>query len=45
MKLYKMLQIWSPPLDDKASLQLIEDLVTKVLKRTDASEKLNKSNI
>jgi AP-2 complex subunit alpha len=44
MKLYKALQIWSPP-EERGMLDLVEEVLTKVLKRTDASEVLNKSNI
>ena len=36
MKLYKSLQIWSPP-EDKGTLGMVEEIVTKVLKKTDAS--------
>jgi hypothetical protein len=36
MKLYKALQIWSPP-EEKGVLELAEEILTKVLKRTDAS--------
>ena len=43
MKLYKLLQLWSPP-EDKATLGLVSEIVTKVLKKTDASETLNKNN-
>lgn len=44
MKLYKALQLWSPP-QDKGTLSLVSEIVTKVLKKTDASESLNKNNI
>lgn len=44
MKLYKTLQLWSPP-EDKGTLSLVSEIVTKVLKKTDASEVLNKNNI
>lgn len=44
MKLYKSLQIWSPP-EDKGTLSMVEEIVTKVLKKTDASEVINKNNI
>ena len=44
MKLYKALQIWSPP-SDSSTLELVAETVSKVLKRTDASEVLSKSNI
>ena len=44
MKLYKSLQIWSPP-EDKGILSMVEEIVTKVLKKTDASEVINKNNI
>ena len=44
MKLYKALQLWSPP-EDKGTLSLVSEIVTKVLKKTDASEVLNKNNI
>jgi AP-2 complex subunit alpha len=44
MKLYKSLQLWSPP-EDKGTLSLVSEIVTKVLKKTDASEVLNKNNI
>lgn len=44
MKLYKALQIWSPP-EDKGTLGMVEEIVTKILKKTDASEAINKNNI
>jgi len=44
MKLYKALQLWSPP-EDKSVLSIVSEIVTKVLKKTDASEVLNKNNI
>lgn len=44
MKLYKALQLWAPP-EERGVLDLVEEILTKVLKRTDASEVLNKSNI
>lgn len=44
MKLYKALQLWSPP-TDQGTLDLVSETVSKVLKRTDASEVLSKSNI
>eukprot|EP00919_Chromeraceae_sp_WS-2016_P059732 GHVR01141932.1.p1 GENE.GHVR01141932.1~~GHVR01141932.1.p1 ORF type:complete len:165 (+),score=7.92 GHVR01141932.1:573-1067(+) len=45
MKYYKALQIWSPPPDEKAMLGLVEDIITKVLKKTDTSSSTNKNNI
>jgi AP-2 complex subunit alpha len=44
MKLYKILQLWSPP-EEKGVLSLIEEILTKVLKRTDASKSVNKNNV
>ena len=44
MKLYQSLQLWSP-CEDKATLTMISEIVTKVLKKTDASEVINKNNI
>ena len=44
MKLYKALQLWSPP-EDKSTLSIVSEIVTKVLKKTDAWEVLNKNNI
>lgn len=43
MKLYKILQQWSPP-EEKGVLGLIEETLTKVLKKTDASKSINKNN-
>lgn len=43
MKLYKILQQWSPP-EEKGILGLIEETLTKVLKRTDVSKSINKNN-
>lgn len=44
MKLYKALQIWSPP-EEKGVLDLVSEIVSKVLKRTDSSDVVSKSNI
>lgn len=44
MKLYRALQLWSPP-EDKATLSIVSEVVTKVLKKTDSSSSLNKDNI
>jgi AP-2 complex subunit alpha len=44
MKLYKILQLWSPP-EEKGILSLIEETLTKVLKQTNFSKSINKNNI
>ena len=44
MKLYKSLQLWGPP-EEKGILSLIEETLSKVLKRTDASKSINKNNV
>ncbi len=44
MKLYKALQLWSPP-EDKGTLSLVSEIVNKVIRKIDASEVLSKNNI
>jgi AP-2 complex subunit alpha len=44
MKLYKILQLISPP-EEKGILSLVEETLSKVLKRTEGHKSVNKNNI
>jgi AP-2 complex subunit alpha len=44
MKLYKALQLWSSP-QDKGVLNMIEEILSKVLKKIESSKSINKNNI
>jgi len=43
IKLFKILEGWSP-VDDKSVLAMIEEILSKILKRTDATKSVNKNN-
>jgi AP-2 complex subunit alpha len=43
IKLFKILENWSVP-EDKSVLSMIEEVLTKILKRTDATKSVNKNN-
>lgn len=43
MKLYKALQLWSAP-QEKGVLSLIEEVLSKVLKKIESSKSINKNN-
>lgn len=43
IKLFKILEGWQP-LDDKSAIGMIEEILSKILKRTDATKSVNKNN-